>query len=321
MKKILKCFALTAAVSLITVNFASAEQQANLQESFNKIKESVQEVNEGTKNLITAKEQEDLSPEEKEKEELSLRLEVFDKILNLSIKEAEDIISQLKTLNDLDEKTLSLRDQLEKEFEDFLEFYNTQKEILEKPEAITISQAQDDSEQNQEIDLPRIKEIAQSFKDWRETAYLPKLAIATNFLLINRQKTTAGMAETRFKKISQDVKKLKKMNFKGINELEKYLDLAINSLEKAKSLRQEAENNFWLIMATSTMTIASSTTAITSSTTDSVFSENTTSTVSSISIEDQFLSIKSLVGQSLNKIKEAYQIFIEMSNFIKKLLI
>ena len=134
MKKIIKYFTLISAASLITVNFALAEQQqASLQDSFNKIKESVQEVNEGTKNLITAKEEENLSPEEKEKEELNLRLQVFDKILNLSIKEAEDTASQLKALNNLDEKASSLRKQLAKEFEDFLEFYNTQKRFLKNP--------------------------------------------------------------------------------------------------------------------------------------------------------------------------------------------
>ena len=128
MKKILKYFTLISVASLMAVNFASAsQQQASLQESFDKIKESVQEVNEGTKNLITAKEQENLSPAEKEKEELNLRLEVYGKILNLSTKETKDALDQLKALGNLNEKASFLREQLAQKFEGFLEFYNEQK--------------------------------------------------------------------------------------------------------------------------------------------------------------------------------------------------
>ena len=332
MKKILKYFTLISVASLMAVNFASAsQQQASLRESFDKIKESVQEVNEGTKNLITAKEQENLSPAEKEKEELNLRLEVYGKILNLSTKETKDALDQLKALGNLNEKASFLREQLAQKFEGFLEFYNEQKKTLEKPEKIAIQQAQDNAGQNQAIDLSRIKEMAQFFKDWREAIYLPELKVATNFLQINRQKTTMEMAENRFKKITSDIKKLKKINFKGVNELGKYLDLAANYLKEARDLRQEAENNFWLIMASSTITTASSTATSTSieiaTSTEEIANpagdtaSTSVSTSISISTEDQFLSIKSLMGQSLNKIKEAYQIFIEMSNFVKKLLI
>ncbi|OGG43242.1 hypothetical protein A3G50_01150 [Candidatus Jorgensenbacteria bacterium RIFCSPLOWO2_12_FULL_42_11] len=322
MKKIFKYLALISTASLMTASFALADQQqASLQSSFDKIKESVQEVKEGTKDLITAKEQENLSPEEKEKEELNLRLQVFDKIINLSIQETEDTISQLKTLNNLNEKTLSLQERLIKEFEGFLGFYDEQKKGLEKPE---------------EISLLKIKETAQSFKDWREAIYLPELKMTANFLLINRQKITIEMTENRFKKIALDVKKLKKINFKGVEELGKYLDLAANSLKEAKGFRQKAEDDFWLIMATSTgattASIAASSTFIGNLTINIATSteeitapiENASSTGVSappISTENQFLSIKSLIGESLNKIKEAYQIFIEMSNFVKKLLI
>ncbi len=328
---VLKYFVLVSAASLIAVNFASAplsvasaSQSANLQQSFDKIKESVQEVKDSTTNLITTKDSDILSPEEKDKQELSQRLDIFAKILNLSIKEAADTISQLKALNNLEEKAVSLREQFLKEFEGFLKFYNGQKDILEKPE---------------EIDLAKIKEMAQSFKDWRETNYNPELAAATAFLLINRQKATLEMAGNRLTKISSDVEKLKKANLEGVDELGKLLNLASNSLREAKKKYQEAKDGFWLIeenlsaasSTTASSTLTSTSTPIASSTEKitvpemSVSIENTSSINStstpSISIEDQFLSIKGLVGNSLNKIKETYQIFIEMSNFVKKLLI
>ncbi|MDP3052769.1 MAG: hypothetical protein Q8N22_02305 [bacterium] len=313
---VLTYFILVSAASLITVNFASA----NLQQSFDTIKESVQGVKDSTTNLITTKDSNALSPEEKAQQELNQRLDIFAKILDLSIKEAEDTISQLKALNNLEERAISLREQFLGEFEGFLKFYNEQKDILGKPE---------------EINLAKIKEMAQSFKDWRETNYNSELAAATAFLLINRQKATLEMAGNRFAKISSDVKKLKKANLEGVDGLEKLLNLAADSLKEAKDFYQKAKDGFWLIeeklsVASSTLTGAS--TPITTSSTEkiivpeiSVSIENTSSTNStstpSISIEDQFLSIKGLVGNSLSKIKETYQIFIEMSNLVKKLLI
>jgi len=325
MKKIIKYFVLISAASLIAVNSASAEQSANLQQSFDKIKESVQDVKEGTKNLITTKESENLSPEEKEKQELEQRVDIFAKILNLSIKEAEDTVSQLKSLKNLEEKAVSSKKQFIKNFEEFLKFYNEQQNIMEKPE---------------EIDLAKIKEIAQSFKDWRETNYNQELAAATAFLLINRQETILEMASNRFVKISSDIGKLKKNNLKGVEGLEKMLNLATETLKDAKNLYSEAKDGFWLIKdklsiassTTASSTLTSTSTPVAATSTEEIIApktsvpvENTSSTNStstpSISIEDQFLSIKGLIGDSLNKIKETYQIFIEMSNFVKKLLI
>lgn len=325
MKKIIKYFVLISAASLIAVNSASAEQSANLQQSFDKIKESVQDVKEGTKNLITTKESENLSPEEKEKQELEQRVDIFAKILNLSIKEAEDTVSQLKSLKNLEEKAVSSKKQFIKNFEEFLKFYNKQQNIMEKPE---------------EIDLAKIKEIAQSFKDWRETNYNQELAAATAFLLINRQETILEMASNRFVKISSDIGKLKKNNLKGVEGLEKMLNLATETLKDAKNLYSEAKDGFWLIKdklsiassTTASSTLTSTSTPVAATSTEEIIApktsvpvENTSSTNStstpSISIEDQFLSIKGLIGDSLNKIKETYQIFIEMSNFVKKLLI
>ena len=333
MKKILKYFVLISAFSLIAANFASADNQSsNLQDSFNKIKESVQEVKDSTKNLITTKDSETLSPEEKNKQELNQRLDIFKKVIGLSIKETEDTKNQLKKLANLDEKNSVLRDQFEAALKGFLKFYDEQNKILEKSE---------------EIDLVKIKEIAQSFKDWREKTYLPEFTIITDFLLINQQKTTLEMTQNRFNKISSDVLKLEKINFKGTNELKKSLRLAADYIQEAKDFRQEAEDKFLILeeihnasstTATSTDIGASVSEDATSTESTSVLNaaiaitvESASSTITasstiatstpSISIEDQFLSIKGLVGNSLNKIKETYQIFIEMSNFVKKLLI
>jgi len=263
--------------------------------------------------------QENLTPEEQQ----SRRLEIFEKVLNLSIKETEGIINQLKALENLDEKNSSLREQFLEKFSGFLEFYEEQKKNLENPE---------------EIDLAKIKNLAQSLKDWRENVYLPALKTAIDFLLINQQKIALEIAEKRHKKISADVEKLLKINLKGSDNLKKMSEQAADSINQARDLYLKAESDFWLIletasttasstilMATSSQQTATTTEETTASTTISTnlgqATSTATTTIPAAETEDQFLSIKNLVGQSLNKIKEAYKIFIEMSNFVKKLLI
>jgi len=250
------------------------------------------EVQEDTQNLIKAKDQENPTPEEEQK----LRLEIFTKVINLSLKEVEDIINQLNALKNLNEPETALLDQLLEKFNGFLQFYNEQKENL-APTA--------------ELDLATIKKLAQDFKDWRENTYLPIFDTATDFLLINQQKAILEMTEKRYQKISLDVAKLKKANLKGIDQLEKYLNQAADLIEAAKTIWQETQDNFWQVTtATSTATSTIASVATSTATSSAVTTE-----------ENQPLSIKNLIRDSLNKIKEAYRIFIEMSNLVRKLLL
>jgi len=228
---------------------------------------TLQAVQEDTQNLINIKDQENTTSTLDKKTEIAVRLEVFNKVLDFSLNETQDIISQLNNLNNLATSSKSdLRNQLLDKFQGFVEFYSEQKANL----ASTTT----------EIDLAGLKKLAQDFKDWRAQNYLPIFETATDFLLLNQQKTILGIAEKRYQKISSDIYKLKKANLTGTDRLENYLNQADISLKEAKGLWQKAEDEF----STSTS------------------------------------SIKGLISDSLNKIKETYQIFIEMSNFVKKLL-
>lgn len=271
MKKNLKYLSLIIAFNLLAVNLVWAESPTS----------TLIEVQEGTKDLIDAKDQENLT--------LSLCLEIFGKVLDLSIKEAKDIIEQLNALKNLKEQETDLRDQLLKKFNGFLQFYVEQKEKLNQPKG---------------VDLTTIKKLAQDFKDWRENIYRPAFETATDFLLINQQKAVLEMTEMRYQKISLDINKLKNTNLKGIDVLEKYLDQAANLIKDAKDL--------WIAASTATSTATST---IISTSTSTIASTSTPAVA-----EDQPLSIKNLIGESLNKIKETYRIFIEMSNFVEKLL-
>lgn len=299
MKKNLIYLSLIIAFNLVAVNFAWAESSTTTPQ------ESLQE---SVTNLINTKDQDNLTPEQKEKDEQNLRLEIFGKVLDLSIKEVEDIIEQLKVLKNLNEPETNLRNQLLEKFNGFLQFYDEQKKNLNQPE---------------EFDLTAIKKLAQDFKNWRENIYRPIFETATDFLLINQQEAVLEMTEKRYQKISLDINKLKKTNLEGIDILEKSLDQAANLIKTAKDLWQETEDNFWQILDFTALATASSTPTATSSgeTVTLTATSTITPTSTSVTAEDQSLSIKNLIGESLNKIKEAYRIFIEMSIFVKKLLI
>lgn len=299
MKKNLIYLSLIIAFNLVAVNFAWAESSTTTPQ------ESLQE---SVTNLINTKDQDNLTPEQKEKDEQNLRLEIFGKVLDLSIKEVEDIIEQLKVLKNLNEPETNLRNQLLEKFNGFLQFYDEQKKNLNQPE---------------EFDLTAIKKLAQDFKNWRENIYRPIFETATDFLLINQQEAVLEMTEKRYQKISLDINKLKKTNLEGIDILEKSLDQAANLIKTAKDLWQETEDNFWQILDFTALATASSTPTATSSgeTVTLIATSTITPTSTSVTAEDQSLSIKNLIGESLNKIKEAYRIFIEMSIFVKKLLI
>lgn len=141
------------------------------------------------------------------------------------------------------------------------------------------------------ITLEWIKTTAQEFKKWREENYLTVANPILDFLLLNQEKKAIETARARFQKINLDLENLKKKNVKGLNEAFDYLVNADQAINEGINLNEQAVNLFW---ATSTAT--------------------STEQISQPSIRD-------LVRNSLSKIKEAYQIFIEMSNLVRKLLI
>lgn len=306
---------LIVALTLIfsgAATFVSAGQSAVLTvntdgSSLKKLQTGLQGIKESAVNLINAKDEENLSPAEKEQKELELRLEILKKVVALAIQETKDIISQLKNLESKDSKFALQKEQLLKEFENFLTFYEEQKQNLENSETIN--------------DLASVRNAAQSLKEWREKIYSPVFEKTTDLLLLRQQKTLLELAEKRHQKISADLKKLKKINSRVFAKTEKSLEQASVALNEARSLEQKAELMFWFSPEAETSSVLTATSTATSSDIFSVPPLATNSSSTKDKTENQNSSIKDLVGQSLNKIKEAYRIFIEMSNSVKKLLI
>lgn len=307
-KKQFQCLAVVSALIFSgTAAFVYAEQPVVLTvnnadgQSLEKLQAGLRDVKESAVDLINAKDEQNLSFAEQERRESELRLEVLKKVIILAVQEAEDIVKQLKDLEPRNRQFALRREHLLEKFEVFLKFYEEQKQNLENSE---------------EIGLISVKDAAQSLKEWREKNYSPVFEEATDLLLLHQQKFLLELAEKRYQKIDSDIKKLKKFNARVFVKIEKTLEQAADALNEARSLGKKAEEEMFWSVSKNAISGAAPTVNF-----SSVPPLAAGSSSLEVKTENQNPSIKNLVGQSLNKIKDAYRIFIEMSNSVKKLLI
>lgn len=320
MRKCLSILIATAVLFSLTQIFSANAQSTAAQKALEEVKDSV-----GT--LIGAK-------DENNPIEIGLRIETFKKILDFSITETKDLKLKLLSYDEFSASTSTATSSLSDwgkysigKLNNFLAYYDGQKTEIEKSAS--------------SITLENIKTRAEDFKKWREESYLPVIDEITNFLLIEQQDNAIETAENRWQKVSSDVTKLKKIKFRKINDLEKLLKTAGESIEKAKTLNKEAKELFKKIYlsakdniveesatssATSTPPISSDNNDITQQNKEPAAKKNITEMIQEEREENAEPtavvqpSIRDLVKESLTKVRGAYQSFIEMSNLVRKLL-
>ena len=300
----LKTFLILAiGIGLLPVTNLGRAQTSFLQNALKNVQEGVDELT-NVKN-------------ENSRESFNSRVETFKEVLNLSLSEMENIKLRLLSLDNLTKKGLVLREEMISWFDKILKFYNSQKQDLKK------------LENDENATINDIKNLAQKFKEWRETDYLPKIDEIYNFILINLEKEAVQMAQNRFQKISRSLNQLKENNVKNLDGVFELLDKTKKIIQEGNELNQKSEDLFWQFLTPSLIEKNSSTSPTSSgevSSTEINFLNSTSSNVSSSTTMTEEInppspSIKDLTKESLNKIKEAYQIFIEISNLVRKLLI
>ncbi|PIR06462.1 hypothetical protein COY65_02340 [Candidatus Jorgensenbacteria bacterium CG_4_10_14_0_8_um_filter_39_13] len=300
----LKTFLILAiGIGLLPVTNLGRAQTPFLQNALKNVQEGVDELT-NVKN-------------ENSRESFNSRVETFKEVLNLSLSEMENIKLRLLSLDNLTKKGLVLREEMISWFDKILKFYNSQKQDLKK------------LENDENATINDIKNLAQKFKEWRETDYLPKIDEIYNFILINLEKEAVQMAQNRFQKISRSLNQLKENNVKNLDGVFELLDKTKKIIQEGNELNQKSEDLFWQFLTPSLIEKNSSTSPTSSgevSSTEINFLNSTSSNVSSSTTMTEEInppspSIKDLTKESLNKIKEAYQIFIEISNLVRKLLI
>ncbi len=267
-------------------------------------------------------------------QDVSLRIAAMNQVLALQESETKDY--ELKLINIGKDKaydgwktaTLNTLGQ-------FLTYYEAEKQLLSTSTPLT----EDD-----------VKQIATDFKNWRNTEYLPLVGVIQDFLLIKQEANAVQVAQTRYGKIVKDLKNLNVPVITNSKDIKNSLKDAAGAIVTADSLNRQAADLFLSIhvQAVSSTPGTSSTTALpaasgttssilipnitplnltatssadeSASTTANSAGANATSTATSKSAAPNQISIKGLIKASLDKIRDAYQDFIDISNLVRQLL-
>ncbi len=321
MKRISLFFAIVAAGTLIgspiSGRFGVWRDEVALAENTS-VEKAVQDVRDRVDNLVTSK-------DEGATESLSLRIEAFKKVLDLSLAEAKDLKLKILAIEIKDDKALS-----------------TWKNAMLDALSATLSfyESQQGSLIDQDINsIEKIKTIAEEFKAWREEHYLLITNQVNDFLLIGQEGKAIATAQKRAKKINEDVQKLS--GIKKNADLVGLFKKAEEAIIEAVNLNRGAADSFrekYVAQyeekpeAVPQINAQEEATSSPSSTTShklesgglgqSESTSSATSTVPNTSAGEAVLhpSIRDLVKSSLMKVKETYQAFIEMGNFVRKLL-
>lgn len=279
--------ALTAIISLSLIFGLAGSSHAQVPV----LKSALQEVQKSVGDLLETKDSDDLTPEEKEKQEMETRRATLAKVILLAVMEIDDIGAKLDALAHLDDGQKEIRDAHKKKMEEYREYYREVEIKFEK-------------NPNPE----EIKGLAADIKNWREETYNSGIRPVINFMFVYQGRQIFGVAEKRLGKIASDVSKLKGKSDK-FGELEKLLNQAGTLLEESRAVLNRAEETLWQeinppVSATSTAIIGGDSGAKPAEETETL-------------LAPEMPDIKDLAKQSLEKIKSAYQIFLKMSRLAK----
>lgn len=306
-----------SAFTLLVVIAASATPALRVHAQSQGVQKAFESVKESLDNLVTAK-------DDRQPMELTLRIETLKKVLNLSLTEAKDTRIKLIELENLKGNEEAWRDIAVDTMKDAADYFSSQEQYINDNEKI--------------FTVDDVKSAAKDFKDWRDKNYLPAFSAIRDYFLINQQDKTIETARKRWQKINADVQRLEKARVRGIKDARAMLIAADKTLTESAALNKNARVLFFRTFIEGATSAAATSTA---TSTD----ENTTSTVTMLvlattstdiaatstdattstkaitsSTQPLALSIRDTVKQSLSKVRDAYNVYIEMSTLVRKLL-
>lgn len=288
------------------------------------VKQSLKDTKESLENLVVAK-------DENSPLNLGLRIETFKKVVQLAISEAMDLKIKLLALDNLkDEGVIVWKESAVAAINNAIAYYEEQKSYIKENESSTT--------------LEKIKELALQFKLWREKNYLPIHDQIQLFLLLYKEGEALKIANQRWKKINKDLETLQQAGaIEADSKLWNLLAQARSFINESELQNSEAFSMFYktyispLIkteasatstaensnqFSTSTIEGATSTSPAAEESTSNEIGENPSATTTPPAAKPEIpeLSIKDRAKLSLQNIKEAYQVFIEMSSLVRELL-
>lgn len=242
------------------------------------LKSALKEAVEKAEKISEIKNNEYLSEEQREGMEIAARKEALEKILNLTILENQDLENKLSAFKNLNEKREEIKNYL---LQLLQENENSYREIENRLAEIK--------------NLEEIKQLASDFKNWRNLVYNPRTEKIIYFNLVFQGRNNVATANSRLNKIREDLNKLNGNN--NFEWAENLLNKAHLKIIKAENINLSAEG---LVIQ------------------EIDKGKGNWSFIKKLFSKNQIPTIKLLVEESNQNIKDAYQIFIELGKALRE---
>lgn len=303
MKKVILTLLLFTAVMTFTGRTVVAADDSSSQG----ISNVFQSAKEALDTLIVTKDSGDLN-------DTDSRVKAFLRVLDLSIVEAKDYAAKLVAVPKNDDYNTWIEESL-KALTDRINYFTDLKKKIS----------------NSSPSLEEIKKIASNFKEWREKEYVPIIKSFQTFFLIEQENNALDVASKRLTNIKKD---LAKISFKAKDKkvVEGYISSSSRDIDDAKLLNENAYKMFLELYVKGkgvkeiedVQTVNEDekiTVEINDETkvgeTEEIKKEGKDEKQEEVLTDE---SIRVLVKNSLEKVKSAYQDFIDLSNYVRKLL-
>ncbi len=238
-------------------------------------------VEDSVNELLTVRDDTSLSDAEKLVKELELRKKILSEVLSLSLDEVSKLTAKINSLPEFAED--SRERALQDEYKAALESYAAYYTEQSKKlgELTTIDE---------------VKSLAQEIKDYRDNTYNPQVQQIVNFVLIFYNENVLKLATTRLDKITADIEKLEKLGYIKPDTFVNELKQAAEILNSARALLEEAKS--------------------------AVLAPPEEPTLEAGATEDTPPPVEpnKLIESSLNKIKDTYDIFLQVSKSLREIL-
>lgn len=328
-KKTLIVYLLIAGLILTPVAFSfgqlSVSNESSSQLALNpkeeKVKNSetiIDQIQKALEKLFSAGDENRLSNDEKNLQEIETGKQVLKEIINLSIEENQGFLEKIEKFIILEEYQKIIKEDIQQ-----ADFWYSE-----------INKKIDDLKNQEEI-----RSLAKDIKDWRQNSYEGIVQRAISTILVSQEDRMIELAEKRLEKIKADLKKLAGLGF-DTSQLTELLERANEDIASGSLINKEAESKLEILFSENSSTLNEASSSIneessaTSSESETASSETASSTplekLSTSSInsaataetsteqnEENKLSIKDLVIKSNDKIKSAYVFFLRMADLIR----
>ena len=159
-------------------------------------------------------------------------------IVDLTFLEIQDLEKKLNAIKDLEGRYLDIRDSFLAQLEDYNDYLESVKELLN----------------SEEFTMESIQKLAQELKKWRENEYASAIKNIVNFIISFQNQAILKIADNRLNKITLDLKRFKAAKLLETGTLEPLLIKAGDNLKKAELFNDEA----MALLSTSTAPIVDS---------------------------------------------------------------